>query len=96
MGFSRQKYRSGLPCFPPGDLPDPGMEPYRLSPALAGGSLPLVSPRKPRFSLSSFVFLHNIKHHLLHYVCFLPAEMLSVLLSQSGSENTSDKYLLKG
>ena len=34
-GFSRQKYWNGLPCTPPGDLPDPGIEP--LSPALAGG-----------------------------------------------------------
>ena len=34
MGFSRQEYWSGLPCPPPGDLPDPGVEPE--SPALAG------------------------------------------------------------
>ena len=27
MGFSRQEYQSGLPCLPPGDLPDPGIEP---------------------------------------------------------------------
>ena len=27
MGFSRQKYWSGLPCLPPGDLPEPGIEP---------------------------------------------------------------------
>ena len=27
MGFSRQKYWSGLPCCPPGDLPNPGTEP---------------------------------------------------------------------
>jgi len=27
MGFSRQEYCSGLPCHPPGDLPDPGIEP---------------------------------------------------------------------
>ena len=26
MGFSRQEYWGGLPCPPPGDLPDPGME----------------------------------------------------------------------
>ena len=26
-GFSRQEYESGLPCPPPGDLPNPGMEP---------------------------------------------------------------------
>ena len=35
MGCSRQEYWSGLPCPPPGDLPQPGMEP--VSPALAGG-----------------------------------------------------------
>ena len=27
MGFSRQEYWSELPCSPPGDLPDPGIEP---------------------------------------------------------------------
>ena len=37
MGFSRQEYCSGLPCPPPGDLPDPGTEPGSLaSPPLAG------------------------------------------------------------
>ena len=35
MGFSRKKYWSELPFPPPGDLPDPGIEP--TSPALAGG-----------------------------------------------------------
>ena len=36
--FSRQEYWSGLSCSPPGDLPDPGMEPKsHTSPALAGG-----------------------------------------------------------
>ena len=37
-GFSRQEYWSELPCPPPGDLPNPGIEPTSLmSPALAGG-----------------------------------------------------------
>ena len=50
MGFSRQEYWSGLPCPPPGDLPDPGIEPASLkSPALAGvfftTSITLGSPR---------------------------------------------------
>ena len=37
MGFSRQEYWNGLPCPPPGDLPDPGVEPASLaSPALTG------------------------------------------------------------
>ena len=38
MGFSRQEYCSGLPCPPPGDLPNPGIKATSLmSPALAGG-----------------------------------------------------------
>ena len=38
MGFFRQEYWNGLPCPPPGDLPEPGIEPGSLtSPALAGG-----------------------------------------------------------
>ena len=30
MGFPKQEYRSGLPFPPPGDLPDPGIEPLSL------------------------------------------------------------------
>ena len=37
MGFSRQEYWSGLPGPPPGDLPNPGIEPG--SPALQADSL---------------------------------------------------------
>ena len=38
MGFSRQEHWNGLLCPPPGDLPDPGMEPVPLMPStLAGG-----------------------------------------------------------
>ena len=42
MGFSRQKYWSGLPCSPPGDLPDPEIKHESLaSPSLVLDSLPL-------------------------------------------------------
>ena len=38
MVFSRQEYSSGLPFPPPGDLPNPGIEPESpTSPALADG-----------------------------------------------------------
>ena len=38
MGLYRQEYWSGLPFPPPGDLPNPGMEPASPAPAgLAGG-----------------------------------------------------------
>ena len=37
IGICRQEYWSGLPCPPPGDLPNPGVKPvYRVSPELAG------------------------------------------------------------
>ena len=47
MGFSGQEYWSGLPCFPPGDLPDPGIEPRFL--ALQADCLQSEPPGKPIF-----------------------------------------------
>ena len=48
-GFSRQEYWSGLPFLPPGDLPDPEIEPVSLvSPALAEGFFTTEPPGKPR------------------------------------------------
>ena len=44
-GFSRQEYWSGLPCPPPGDLPNPGIEPRSLE--LQVDCLPSESPGKP-------------------------------------------------
>ena len=56
-GFSRQEYRSGLPCPPPGDLPNPGIKPE--SPACLlhwqVGSLPLVPPGKPSKTLPALI-----------------------------------------
>ena len=43
--FSRQEYGSGLPCPPPGDLPDSEIEP--MSSALQADSLPSKPPGKP-------------------------------------------------
>ena len=45
-GFSRQQYWNGLPCPPPGDLPNPGIEPR--SPALPADSLLSEPPGKPK------------------------------------------------
>ena len=48
MGFFRQEYWSGLPFPPPGDLPDPEIEPRSLMfPALAGGFFTAEPLRKP-------------------------------------------------
>ena len=47
MGFSRQEYWRGLPCPPPEDLPDSGMDPMSLRHLhLQAGSLPWVPPVK--------------------------------------------------
>ena len=42
MDFSRQEYWSGLPCPPPGGLPNPGIKPR--SSALQSDSLPSEPP----------------------------------------------------
>ena len=47
MGFSWQEYWSVLPFSPPGDLPDPGIEPESLaSPTLAGRFFTTALPGK--------------------------------------------------
>ena len=49
MEFPRQGYWSGLPCPPPGDLPDPGIKPATLTlPALAGRFFTTVPRGKPK------------------------------------------------
>ena len=51
--LSKQEYWSRLPCPPPGDLPDPGIESeYPVSPALAGGFFTTEPPGYP------FVYLY--------------------------------------
>jgi len=45
MGFSRQEHWSGLPCPPPEDLPNPGIQ--LRSPTLQADSLPSEPPGKP-------------------------------------------------
>ena len=69
LGFPRQEYRSGLPCPPPGDLPDPGIEPMSLtSLALQVNSLPLAPPGKLKswpiaVTLKSAGYQHDNSFH---------------------------------
>ena len=63
MGFSRQEYWSGLPCSPPGDLPDPGIEPLSLlSPALAGGFLTASTLWEALLAQLGGIYLHFKGH----------------------------------
>ena len=57
MEFSRHEYWSGLPCPPPGDLPDTGIE--RRTPALQGDSLPSGPPGQPTVYLPLFILIYG-------------------------------------
>ena len=48
MGFSRQEYWSELPYPPPGDLPDPGIEPVSCGYYITGGLFTTEPPEKPQ------------------------------------------------
>jgi len=49
VGFSKKKYWSGLPFPPPGNLPQPGIEPFSHAfPALAGKFLTTEPPGKAK------------------------------------------------
>ena len=62
--FSRQEYWSGLPCLPPGDLPNPGTEPR--FPTLQADSLPSEPPGKPYHSKAPFNWLLYQIHGILN------------------------------
>ena len=51
MRFPKQEYCTGLPFPPPGDLPNPGIDP--TSPTLQAGSLPTEPPGKLPGQLAS-------------------------------------------
>ena len=70
-GFSRQEYWSGLPCPPPGDLSNPGMEPR--FPSMQVDSLPSDPPGKPMSTgvgslslLQGILWTQELNRSLLH------------------------------
>ena len=84
-GFSRREHWSGLPCSPPGDLPNWGWNPAPLmSPAWQAGSLSLVPPGKPqrksenqsRSVVSDFLRPHGIPQATILEWVALPQRIL--------------------
>ena len=64
-GFSRQEYWSGLPCPPPGDLPNPGIKPASPgSLALQVDFLPLSHQGSPIKGLLFEIFLSGPRSFL--------------------------------
>ena len=70
MGFPKQEYWSELPLPPPGDLPNPGIEPeYPAFPALQADSLPHEALGKPhqiyeKLYIYCPLSLFNLKQYL--------------------------------
>ena len=63
MGFSRQKYWSGLPCPPPGNLPTQGSNPHLLYLLhWHAGSLSLVAPGKSINKITRLYVYTHISH----------------------------------
>ena len=80
MGILQAEYWSGLSCPPPGDLPNPGIEPR--SPALQADSLLSKTPGNPKNTgAGSLSFLQGtfptweLDQGLLHCRQTLPAEL---------------------
>ena len=68
MRVSRQEHWSGLPCPPPGDLPDPEIESASLgSPALAGELFTISTTGKPK----SWAWLSKYEVNSLSHVWLL-------------------------
>ena len=91
MGFSRQEYWSGLPCPPPGDLPNPGIEPAPLmSPAVAGGFFTTCAPWEALMSQSlGCVYLGERRGRRRHYSATnyaLPVIMSAILTAAQSPE----------
>ena len=87
LGFSRQEYRSGLPRPPPEHLPNPGIDLHLLCLLhWQVDSLPLAPPRKPLTSLSSHLFIYEVKVKQItkpSYVLVFPG-------GSDGKESTSN------
>ena len=63
MGFSRRECWSGLPCPPPGHLPDPGIE--SLSPAWQADSLPSEPQGKPIIEYKIGIYINTLNGDLV-------------------------------
>ena len=85
MGFSRQKYWSGLPYPLPGHLPKPGIEPVLLpSPAQAGRLFNHSAPGKP-----AKLSLNQPKHAMLRLRASDQATLLATLAPEAVSPSSS-------
>ena len=88
MEFCRQEYWSGLLFPPPGDLPDPGIEP--ASPALQADSLLLSHWGKSKDILCVYLYIYiDIKYFLVYVLGTVLNAKNTVVSKHSGPNGTS-------
>ena len=88
MGFSRQEYWSGSPFSPPGDLPNPGMEPsllycrqtlyhlsHQASPRVATAYLSVDQLSAPSHSFFMPMILQTSVRHQCYEFSWLPRDL---------------------
>ena len=78
MGFSRQEYWSGLPCPPPGDLPDPEIKPESLAPPIGRRALYLLRHQ----GNLHITLLGSKKQRYSHGSCPQPKSCTTVTLAE--------------
>ena len=70
VGFGRQEYGRGLPCPPPGDLPNPGIETVSLmSPALVGGFFTTSATWEAQVNFTCCLIASCLSNHM--YINFI-------------------------
>ena len=88
MAFSGQEYWGGLPCPPPGDPPNPGIEPK--CPALQADSLPSEPP-----SGGLMFYEQNLKGYCLNIQDIFRASLIASVGKESAC-NAGDLGLIPG
>ena len=95
MGFSRQEYWSGLPFPPPGDLPDPGIEPAcPVSLAMARVFFTTEPPAKKTSQTPSLLSKSTWSRDFSRTGCF-PPTVSSLLHSQGQTSHALSESLLR-
>ena len=96
MEFSRQEYWSGWPFPPPGDLPNPGIEPKSpcAVPALQADSIPWSHWVKIRIRRLKYIYTEEIRTKVtIEQLCSLRKDRLVLQAMEMDSKQQAWKAL---
>ena len=85
MELSRQEYQSGLPCPPPGDLPNPEIKPMSItSPALARSFFTTSTTWEVVMRIYTHTYIHTHTYTHMHIYDFLCSKFQPLLKENIG------------